>query len=79
MWRKATTASTTNPKIQSRVQRLAEPDLIMWADQAIYTTGRYLTEYHKSRDMNFLDEAVTGAQVLNAVVDELKKRHSSNR
>lgn len=51
----------------------------MWADQAIYTTGRYLTEYHKSRDMHFLDEAVTGAQVLNAVVEELKKRHSSNR
>jgi hypothetical protein len=60
--------------ITRRVSALPTPDLTDWADQAIYTTGRYLTQYQRSREQSDLDEAETGAQVLMAVIAELRKR-----
>ena len=60
--------------ITRRVESLHTSDLTDWADQAIYTTGRYLTQYLKTRESAELDEAETGAQVLMAIIAELRRR-----
>ena len=74
MWRKRTTEPDT--KIAKRLSRLPEADLIAWGDQAIYTTGRYLTAYQRERLPEYLDEARTGAEALLAVVDEIRRRQA---
>lgn len=60
--------------ITRRVAALPTADLTDWADQAIYTTGRYLTQYLKTREDAELAEAETGAQVLMAIIAELRQR-----
>lgn len=61
-------------KIVTRVRKLPTSDLVDWADQAIYTTGRCLTTYQRERNPQFLQEAQTGAQVLLAITEEMLRR-----
>lgn len=61
-------------KIITRVRKLPTSDLVDWADQAIYTTGRCLTQFQRDRDLQFLYEAQTGAQVLLAITEEMTRR-----
>ena len=72
MFKKKT--QTPQTKIEKRVASLPTQDLTGWAEQALYTIGRYLTDYIKSGDTKVLDEAELGAEALLAVVRELKKR-----
>lgn len=72
MWRKR--ASEPQSKIAKRLSRLPEADLIAWGDQAIYSTGRYLTAYQRERLPEYLDEARSGAEALLAVVEEIRQR-----
>lgn len=75
MWgRNKAVAAEIPEKILQRVEKLSTSDLIAWADQALYTTGRYLTAHIKDSDPALMDEARTGAQVLLAIADELKRR-----
>lgn len=77
MWGKKSTAAeapSVPGHITRRVSALATADLTAWADQAIYTTGRYLTLYGRTGDARDLEEALTGAQVLHAIVAEIKQR-----
>ena len=74
MWRKR--APEPDTKIAKRLARLPEADLVASADQAIYTTGRYLTAYQRERLPEYLDEARTGAEALLAVVDEIRRRQA---
>lgn len=74
MWRKRSPEGDS--KIAQRLSRLPEADLIAWGDQAIYTTGRYLTAYQRERLPEYLDEARTGAEALLAVVDEVRRRQA---
>ena len=60
--------------ITNRVRRLPGSDLVSWADQAIYTTGRYLTLYQRDPSSAHLSEARTGAQALLAIVEEIARR-----
>jgi hypothetical protein len=62
--------------IVRRVEKMSRDDLVMWADQAIYTSGRYMTAYLKNPSPENLDEATTGAQVLLAIVNEMRRRDS---
>lgn len=72
MWRKR--AAAPESRISKRLSRLPEADLVAWGDQAIYSTGRYLTAYQRERLPEYLDEARTGAEALLAVVDEIRRR-----
>jgi hypothetical protein len=63
--------------VTRRVAKLSTEDLVMWADQAIYTSGRYLTLHLKDRTTpEYLNEATTGAQVLLAIVTEIRRRET---
>lgn len=74
MWNKKPPVTGIPPKITSRAQVLERADLTLWADQAISIAGRYLTMYQRSGDPAHLYEAQTGAQVLLAIVEEIRRR-----
>lgn len=74
MFRRNTVAAEIPDKILQRVKKLPSEDLVTWADQAIYTTGRYLTAHLRDASPENIDEAITGAQVLLAITGELKGR-----
>jgi len=74
MWRKR--APEGESKIAKRLSRLPEADLVAWGDQAIYSTGRYLTAYQRERRPEYLDEARNGAEALMAVVEEIRRRQA---
>jgi hypothetical protein len=74
MWRKR--APEGDSKIAKRLSRLPEADLVAWADQAIYSTGRYLTAYQRERLPEYLEEARSGAEALLEVVDEIRRRQA---
>jgi hypothetical protein len=61
-------------KILKRVQKIPTGELILWVDQAMYELGRCLTQFEKTRDLKVLKEALTGAEAIHAVVDELNTR-----
>jgi len=61
-------------RITKRVRALSRDDLIMWADQALTETGRALTAFNRDGNANSLVDAVTGSQVLTAIVSELQGR-----
>ena len=73
MWRKK---APTDSKIASRVSKLSRTDLVAWADQAIYSTGRCLTAYQRDPLLEYLEEARSGAAVLAAIIDEIQRRDS---
>lgn len=73
MWRKRSEPDT---KIAKRMSRLSDSDLVAWGDQAIYSTGRYLTAFQRERAPEYLDEARVGAEALLAVVDEIRRRQA---
>lgn len=76
MWRRK--SKSVDPGIPEhiirRVQMLAMPDLVMWSDQALSTTGRYLSMYNRSPSPDLIAEARIGAQVLLAIVEEIDRR-----
>jgi len=77
LWTKAKAPPSQIPDhIVRRVQSLGMEDLILWADQALSTSGRYLTMWQRTRDPENLEEAATGAQVLMAIIDEISRRNS---
>ena len=61
-------------KVSKRVSRIPTSELEMWIDQSLYEVGRCMSLYAKSREKVYLEEALTGAEALHAVVDELKRR-----
>jgi len=74
MFRSKTVDPEIPTKIIERVSKMSRDDLVTWSDQAIYTTGRYLTQYGRDGMKESLSEAVMGAQVLLAITAELQKR-----
>lgn len=63
-------------KVARRVSKIPTGELEMWVDQSIYELGRCLSGYQKTREMFYLNEALSGAEALHAVVEELHKRMS---
>lgn len=61
-------------KLSRRVGRVPTAELSTWAEQAINELGRCLSLYDKSRNVMYLEEALSGAEALNAVVSELHSR-----
>lgn len=61
-------------KVAKRVSRIPTGELEAWADQALTEVGRCLTNYTKSMDKIYLDEALKGAEAIHAVINELHTR-----
>jgi len=61
-------------KVARRVSRVPTGDIEQWTDQSLYEIGRCLSHYAKTRDERYVEEALTGAEVLHAMVNELHTR-----
>lgn len=61
-------------KLQKRVAGIPTPELITWAENALFVIGKELTGYMRARDKSLLAEADLGAEALYAITQELKKR-----
>lgn len=61
-------------KIANRVKKIPTGELDLWADQSIVDLGRCLSLYARNRDITYLKEALTGAEAIHAIVDELHSR-----
>jgi len=77
MFRNKKVDSGIPQKIIDRVRKMSTEDLVMWGDQALYSTGRSLTGHLKDRNGDSLAEAVTGAQVVLAIVEEVGRRNNA--
>lgn len=74
MFRSKRLPTGISEKITKRVRALPSSDLVDWADQAIYSTGRNLTTYLRERNRDSLSEAHIGAEVILAIVEEIQRR-----
>jgi len=61
-------------KIQKRVAGISTPDLVMWAENALFVVGKDITAYLRTRNEESLQEADLGAEALYAITQELKRR-----
>jgi len=61
-------------KIQKRVANISTPDLVMWAENALYVIGKEITHHQRDKNLESLYEARMGAEALLAITDELLKR-----
>jgi hypothetical protein len=66
-------------KIEKRVDSLSTAELLPWTENALYTIGRNLTSWQRSKDEYALEEARVGAEALYVILETLKKRHSNER
>ena len=63
--------------ISKRVARIPTGDLAMWSEQALSEIGRCLSNYERTRDVIYLNEALNGAEAMHAVIDEYHRRMTS--
>jgi len=61
-------------KMEKRVASIATPDLVMWAENALFVIGKEVTHWMRDKNEHSLDEAALGAEALTAIINELKKR-----
>lgn len=61
-------------KLEKRITNISTPDLITWAENALYVIGKEVTHSVRSRDKALLEEALMGAEALTAIIKELMKR-----
>jgi len=74
-WRKPQPVTKPFPeKLANRVSKIPTADLSLWIDQALSETSRTMSNYASSGDKLHLDEALIGAEAVNALVSELHKR-----
>lgn len=74
MWGKSRATPVEIPDhVRRRVDNLPTGDLPEWADQAVYTAGRYVTSYGRTGNDADLQEALLGAQVLMAVIERMSR------
>jgi hypothetical protein len=61
-------------KIEKRVANIATPDLVMWAENALFVIGKEVTHWMRDKNDDSLEEAALGAEALTAIIKELQKR-----
>jgi hypothetical protein len=61
-------------KIQKRVSKLPTPELISWAENALFVIGKEVTTWMRTNEKHLLNDAEMGAEVLNEIIKELKRR-----
>ena len=60
--------------LQKRVASISTPDLVSWAENALFVIGKELTGYLRTKEAGLLDEADLGAEALYVITQELKNR-----
>jgi hypothetical protein len=61
-------------KLAKRVARIPTAELASWSEQALNEINRCVSRYQATQERMYLDEALVGAEALNAVISELHKR-----
>ena len=74
IFKKTKDGSQPQTKIQKRVAGISTPDLVMWAENALFVVGKDITTYLRTRSEESLEEADLGAEALYAITQELKQR-----
>ena len=64
-------------KIEKRVANIATPDLVMWAENALFVIGKEVTNWMRDKNNDSLYEAELGAEALTAIIKELQKRSTN--
>jgi hypothetical protein len=64
-------------RIEKRVESLPTADLLPWTENALYTIGRNLSSWQKTKNSATLEEARIGAEALHVILESLVKRHSN--
>lgn len=77
--RKSNKVEQEKTQVEKRVASLPTDDLIKWAEQALYGIGRNMSDWVKSSETLYIEEAKLGAEALLAVMNELKNRSESPR
>jgi len=71
-------AEREKSKVEKRVAKLPTPDLVSWAEQALYGIGRSLSSWQRAPEQHeWLEEARMGAEALNAVMAEISSRQKA--
>jgi hypothetical protein len=58
-----------------RVAKISTPELVRWAENALFVIGKNLTHWERDRAEELLEEAHMGAEALLAITTELKRRN----
>lgn len=74
IFRKKKVGNQPSSKITQRVANISTPDLIMWAENALFVIGKEITHHQRNKDADALYEAEMGAEALLAITRELRKR-----
>lgn len=74
IFQKKKDGSQPQSKIEKRVANIATPDLVIWAENALFVIGKEVTGWMRTKEAALLDEAALGAEALTAIINELKKR-----
>jgi hypothetical protein len=74
IFQKKKDGSQPQSKIEKRVANIATPDLVMWAENALFVIGKEVTHWMRDKNEYALEEASLGAEALTAIINELKKR-----
>ena len=77
--RKSNKVEQEKTQVEKRVANLPTEDLTKWAEQALYGIGRNMSDWVKSSETLYIEEAKLGAEALLAVMSELKNRSESPR
>lgn len=74
MFKRNLPTDATLERARKRASRIATPDLVSWADQALFGLGHSVDTFRRSGDVASLTEALDGAVALRAVLEELVRR-----
>lgn len=74
IFRKKKVGNQPSSKITKRVANISTPDLVMWAENALFVIGKELTHHQRDKNSEALYEAELGAEALLAITRELRKR-----
>jgi len=66
-------------KLEKRVASLSTEELTKWVDQALFAIGRNVSDWSKTSEYLYAEEAQLGAEALSAVISELKTRAQATR
>lgn len=77
MWKKKQQPETPKTDLEKRIDKIATPDLMSWADQALFGVGRSLSDWERYKNEDSLEEAYMGAEALAKVLAAIIQRTKS--
>jgi hypothetical protein len=60
--------------LEKRVASISTPELVTWVETHLYIIGKETTAWLKTKEAFLLEDAESAAEVLVAIMKELKKR-----